>query len=253
MNRSTRRGLTRSIAALVLVFAALTLSAQSAATVNRVSYTGMVGQSRIGMTLLVNSARAITGGHCFYANHLKDIPLTAGTQGAGIMLFEPGGGQFALRFKGNGSEAGKPLDFHNSVGLEGRWMKHDGSYPVVLQMQQSLEVAANARWYEDVTGESDAAFEARVQAFYGAVLAGDRTTAARYVDFPLRVNHNGKSRTVHSAAELAAQWNQIFTPACIDAFRQAMPHDLFVRNGQAMLGDGVAWFGAKGAQAINVP
>ncbi|HEV2710632.1 MAG TPA: hypothetical protein VGU67_10495 [Edaphobacter sp.] len=229
------------------------MSAHSIATVNRVSFTGMVGQSRIGMTLLVNATGAITGGHCFYASDLKDIPLTAGTQGAGIMLFEPGGGQFALRFKGNGSEAGKPLDFRNSVGLEGRWMKQDGSYPVALQMQQSSEAAANARWYEDVTSESDAAFEARVQGFYKAVLAGDRASAARYVDFPLRINHNGKGRTVHSAAELAVQWKQIFTPACVDAFKRAMPHDMFVRNGQVMLGDGVAWFGAKGAQAINLP
>jgi hypothetical protein len=241
------------IAALILILAAGSMHAQSAAKVSRVSFTGMVGQSRIGMTLVVNSAGIITGGHYFYAKYLKDIPLTAGTQGTGIILFEPEGGQFALRFKGNGNEAGKPLDFHNSVGLEGRWMKHDGSYPVVLQMQQSSEAAANARWYEGVTSASDAAFEARVQAFYKAVLAGDRATAAGYVDFPLRVNHNGKGRTVASAARLAAQWNQIFTPACIDAFRRAMPHDMFVRNGQAMLGDGVAWFGAKGAQVINVP
>jgi hypothetical protein len=241
------------IAALILILAAGSMHAQSAAKVSRVSFTGMVGQSRIGMTLVVNSAGIITGGHYFYAKYLKDIPLTAGTQGTGIILFEPEGGQFALRFKGNGSEAGKPLDFHNSVGLEGRWMKHDSSYPVVLQMQQSSEAAANARWYEGVTSASDAAFEARVQAFYKAVLAGDGATAAGYVDFPLRVNHNGKGRTVASAAELAAQWNQIFTPACIDAFRRAMPHDMFVRNGQAMLGDGVAWFGAKGAQVVNVP
>jgi hypothetical protein len=245
--------MTRSIAALILILAAGTMHAQSAAKVDRVSYTGMVGQIRVGMTLLVNRIGAITGGHYFYANELKNIPLTAGTQGAGIILFEPGGGQFALRFKGNGGEAGKPLNFHNSVGLEGRWMKEDGSYPVVLQMQQSLEAAVNVRWYQDVTSESDAAFEARVQAFYKAVLAGDSTAAAHYVDFPLRVNRNGKGRTVRSAAELAAQWKQIFTPACIDAFRQAMPHDMFVRNGQAMLGDGLAWFGAKGVQVINVP
>lgn len=258
MNRNRRSGLTGCIVALILIFAAGifapgAMDAQNTAKVNRVSFTGTVGQSRIGMTLVVNAAGAVTGGHYFYADDLKDIPLTAGTQGTGMMLFGPGGGQFALRFKGNGSNAGKPLDFHNSVGLEGRWMKHDGSYPVALQIQQSSETTANARWYEDVTSESDAAFEARVQGFYKAVLAGDRATAARYVDFPLRINHNGKGRTVPSGAELAAQWKQIFTPACVDAFKRAMPHDMFVRNGQAMLGDGVAWFGAKGAQVVNVP
>lgn len=212
----------------------------------------MVGQRKIGVTLLVDAGN-VTGGHYFYANDLKDIPLEAGTQGAGIILFEPEGGQFALRLKGNGSEAVKPLNFHNSIGMEGRWMKNDSSYPVSLQMQQSFEGPADARWYEFVTSESDAVFEARVQGFYKAVLAGDRAAAGRYVDFPLRVNRNGKSHTVRSAADLSAQWKQIFTPASIDAFRQAMPHDLFVRNGQAMLGDGIAWFGPKGAHSINVP
>jgi len=205
------------------------------------------------MTLVVNAAGTIIGGHYFYAKYLKDIPLRAGTQGTGVILFEPEGGQFALSFKGNGSEGGEPLSFHNSIGLEGRWMKGDGSYPVMLRMERSAEGPANARWYETVTSESDAAFEARVQSFYKAVLAGDHTTAARYVDFPLRVNHNGRSRSIGSAAELFSQWSRIFTPACIDAFRNAMPHDMFVRNGQAMLGDGVAWFGPKGAQSINVP
>lgn len=253
MNRNRRSGLMHWIVVLALVLAAGISHAQKAARIKRVSYTGSVGQSRIGLTLLVNSAGVITGGHYFYAKDLKDIPLTAGTQSTGIVLFEPEGGQFALRFKGNGSEGGKPLDFHNTVGMEGRWMKNDSSYPVVLRMQQSFEGLANARWYEGVTSESDAAFEAKVQCFYKAVLAGDRATAVRYIDFPLRVNQNGKGRIFRTAAEVSAQWNQIFTPACIDAFRQAMPHDMFVRNGQAMLGDGVAWFGAKGAQVINIP
>ena len=253
MNQDRRSGLTHCIVALALILAAGTTHAQSSAKVNRVTFTGTVGQSRIGMTLLVNAAGTINGGHYFYAKYLKDIPLTAGNQGTGIVLSEPEGGQFALRFKGNGSEAGKPLDFHNSIGMEGRWMKNDSSYPVVLQMQQSSEGFANARWYEGVTSESDAAFESEVQVFYKAVLAEDRATAAHYVDFPLRVNRNGKGRTLRTAAELSAEWGRIFTPACIDAFKQAMPHDMFVRNGQAMLGDGVAWFGPKGVQVINIP
>lgn len=251
LNRKRRSGLSFLIAVFIVVLTAGVVHAET--TVSRETFTGTAGQNRIGMTLLVNAAGVVVGGHFFYASDLKDIPLQAGTQGSGITLFAPGGGQFALRFKGNGSEAGKPLDFHNSIGMEGRWMKSDGSYPVKLQMQQSSEGPADARWYEDVTRESDAAFEARVQGFYKAVLAGESGTAARYVDFPVRVNHDGKSRVVRTAAQLSAEWSQIFTPVCVDAFRNAMPHDMFVRNGQAMLGDGVVWFGPKGAQVINVP
>lgn len=223
------------------------------ATVNRVTFAGMVGQSRIGMALVINAAGTVIGGHYFYVKDLKDIPLKIGTQGSGIILFEPEGGQFALRFKGNGSTAGKPLNFENSAGLEGRWMKNDSSYPVSLQMEDSFRGPANARWYQDVTSESDAAFEARVQNFYQAVLAGDRVSAARYVDFPLRINYNGKSRTIKDAAMLSQEWSQIFTTACVNAFRDAVPHDMFVRNGQAMLGNGIAWIGSKGVEAINVP
>jgi hypothetical protein len=104
-----------------------------------------------------------------------------------------------------------------------------------------------------VTGQSDAAFEAKVQGFYKAALAGDRAAAAKYVSFPLRVNHNGKSRTIHNAAELAAQWETIFTPAYLTALKNDIPHDLSVIQGQAMLGDGQAFFSDQGATALNIP
>jgi len=256
LNRNRRSGPKHLLAALILVFflvlAVGTTEAQPADTVSRVTFSGTIGQSRIGLTLVVNAAKVITGGHYFYAKYLKDIPLKAGTQGAGVILYEPDGGQLALGFKSNGS-TGQPLNFENSTGMEGRWMKGPSSYPINLQMEGISEGSADARWYEAVTSESDAAFETRVQCFTKAVLAGDRTAAARYVDFPLRVNRNGKSRTIASAAELSSKWGQVFSPACLDAIRNAMPHDMFVRNGQAMLGDGVAWFGPKGAQVINVP
>lgn len=250
----TRSRLAVWIVVLTLTIATIAVSAQSTTLIDRISFTGSIGQDQVGMVLRVDTTGKVLGGHLFYAKDLKDIALKAGTQGTGIILYESEGGQFALRLKGNGSEAGKSLDFNNSVGLEGRWMKGASSYPVKLTMQSSQQVASsNPRWYEDVTSESDSSFEAKVQNFYNAVLNGDKAAAAKFVDFPLRVNHNGKSRQITSAAELSAQWDQIFTSACIDAFRKAMPHDMFVRNGMAMLGDGVAWFGAKGVQSINVP
>lgn len=236
-----------------MVIAGGAARAQVAATVNRIVFAGTVGQDRIGMVLQIDASEKIVGGHFFYAKDLKDIPLKAGTQGTGMILYAPDGGQFALRFKGNGSEGGKPLSFNNSVGLDGRWMKGASSYPVKLRMEFAKQMMSNGRWYADVTSESDSAFEAKVQNFYSAVLKGDKAAAADFVDFPLQVNANGKSTKVVSAAELSAQWDQIFTPACLDAFRNAMPHDMFVRNRQAMLGNGVAWFGAKGVQVINVP
>jgi len=114
-------------------------------------------------------------------------------------------------------------------------------------------VPASGRWYENVTDLSDAAFEAKAQAFYKAVLAEDRATAAKYADFPLRINQNGKSRKITSAAELTAQWDEIFTPAYLELLKKDMPHDMSVIQGQAMLGNGDVYFGDKGATVLNLP
>jgi hypothetical protein len=227
--------------------------AQSDATLSRITCDGTLGHARIGMTLLVDSAGAFLRGHYYYAKYLKDIALTGAIENGKLILHEPDGGTFTLAFKGNGSENGQPLNFENSVGLEGDWTDNRKSLPVTLGFSIVSKVTDDSRWYEQVTDESDAAFEARVRGFRNAVLKGDSATAAQYVDFPLRVNLAGKHQMVRSAAQLSAEWNQIFTPQCLDAIRRAVPHEMFVRNGQAMLGDGVAWFGAKGAQVVNVP
>jgi hypothetical protein len=238
------------ILAIVLYFAAGSAAARDAAS--QISYEGTLGPARIGLTLLVKGS-AITGGHYFYARYLTDIPLTGSTQPGGLALKGKDGGTFALKFTGNGSEGGKPLDFTNSVGLEGTWSSGAKSLPVKLAAGGQSTVSASGRWYEMVTDLSDAAFEAKVQGFRKAVLAGDRSATAKYVSFPLRINHNGKHRMIQNAAELAAQWETIFTPAYLAALKNDIPHDLSISNGQAMLGRGDAWFSDKGATALNLP
>ena len=220
--------------------------------VNRTSLQGDLGQSQIGMTLLVKDGDTTVRGHYFYAKYLKDIPLTGTIQASDLTLYAEGG-TFKLHFVGNGSHANQPLNFQNSVGLAGEWSNGGRPLFVKLQITNVVQTSEDARWYEQVTAESDAAFEARVQDFKRAVLAGERVQAARFIGFPLRVNQAGKSRMVRSGQELSKLWEQIFTPAYLAQLKAAAPHDLFVRNGQAMLGDGIAWFGAKGAQTVNVP
>ncbi len=223
---------------------------------SQIGYDGTLGATHIGMTLIVNGASAaasITGGHYFYARYLTDIPLSGAVKAGAVTLQGQDGGAFALKFVGNGSERGKPLDFSNSVGLEGSWSKDGKSLPVKLSMGGMSAVPPSGRRYEMVTSESDSAFEARVQGFYKAALAGDRAAVAKYVSFPLRINRNGKSRTIHNAAELSAQWETIFTPDYLAALKKDAPHDLSIVKGQAMLGSGEAWFDSKGASALNLP
>lgn len=215
-------------------------------------YAGTLGANRIGMTLDV-SGGTITGGHYFYARYLKDIALKGSVQNGELTLTGDDGSTFHLKFRSNGSEKGQPLTFENSAGLAGTWTANGRLFMVKLEPGGVSQAPADGRWYSQVTDESDAAFEARAQAFYRAVLADDRAAAAKYVSYPLRVNRNGKSRMIHSPEELSAQWNTIFTPACLEQFHKALPHDMFVSNGLAMLGNGVAWFGPQGVTSINAP
>jgi len=240
---------------VVTVFLCLALEAahaQEAGAASLISYEGTLGPARIGLTLVVKSG-AVAGGHYFYAKYLTDIPLIGSIQPGALALQGQDGGAFALKFVGNGSDAGKPLNFENSVGLEGNWSKDGKILPVKLTAGGQSPAPASGRWYEMVTDQSDAAFEAKVQGFYKAAMSGDRAAAARYVSFPLRVNHNGKSRMIRNAAELAAQWETIFTPAYLEALKKDLPHDLGIVQGQAMLGNGQAFFSDKGATAINIP
>jgi hypothetical protein len=222
------------------------------AAVQRFQYAGTLGQSRIGMTLFVAGSHS-NGGHYFYQKYLTDIPLSV-TEGSGGLILKEQNGTFTLRFKGNGSEGGRPLNFENSVGLEGTWTSGDGSktLPVNLRMQGLMPGPPDERRYAMVTNESDASFEHRVQAFYRAVMANDRATAAKYVSYPLRVN--GKTpKTLKTPAEFIAAWDTIFTPAYLARLRNDLPHDMFMHNGMAMIGNGDAWFDSKGAAALNVP
>lgn len=251
--KSVRRFFLRRRVLLLAVCLLSTAAAQTRGTLNRYTYDGTVGAARIGMVLFVSSGGEVSTGHYFYARYLTDIPLTATRANGRLELHEAGGGIFRMAFKGNGSENGQPLNFSNSIGLEGTWTKQGKTVPVSLTGSSMDMAGPNDRWYADVTSETDAAFEARVQGFRRAALAGNHAGTAQFVDFPLRVNRAGRHRMVGSAAQLSAQWSTIFTPQCLEALRKAVAHDMFVRNGQVMLGDGVVWFGPKGAQSINVP
>ena len=274
-----------ALAALGALAGAL-LGATPASAADELSYRGTVGTARVGLTIAVPPANrdGALSGRYFYARYMKDIPLIGSLKAGKLTLTEPGGGVFALSFVDDApatkTRPGKPLTFRNSTGLEGSWSGNGKNLPVTLVLSSGAQetsavastavsassaaspaaraglapqVAAGERRYSQVTTESDLAFEARVQAFRNAVINGDRAGATRYVQFPLRVNANGKSSTVASAIQLGSAWDRIATPAFVEAMKKATPHDLFVSNGLATMGDGIAWFGPKGAVALNLP
>ena len=216
---------------------------------------GTVGRYPVGLSLSLTAGGTIVRGHYFYTRHLADIPLEGTTDGASLSLTEPDGGRFDLRLTAASAasrDTAEPLTFSTATGLAGTWRKGSTSLPVVLSFESmSTGVPAAAR-YSDVTDEADAAFEARARRFLRGVIDNDRTMAAAAVSYPLRVN-GPRRRTIRDRKALLAQWNQLFTPAYVATLRTAVPHDMFVRNGLAMVAGGALWFDARGAAVLNLP
>jgi len=214
---------------------------------------GTVGTHPVGMSLTIRAAAEFNVGHYFYVSQLKDIPLTGSETGPNLTLTEPGGGVFKLKLQGNGGVGGDGSNMATSVGAVGTWTQGGETLPVKLSMQSGFAGAPNGDLYADVTKAGDLAFEAMVKRFLDAVLGGNKAAAAALVSYPLAVNGGAHPMSVKSAAQLTADWNVIFTPAMLAQLRTAVPHEMFVHNGQAMVANGAAWFDAEGASAINRP
>lgn len=249
----------RIIAMLVLLLSGLIGAQQpvfaQASRFAQASYDGTVGDAKVGMTLALDG-NTVTRAHYFYYRHLKDITL-AGTQSGSNLTLKEANGTFNLHFVGNGSNGSAPLDFPNSVGLEGTWTDGSKTLPVKLSGggDRSSVEAPSGPQYSAITSETDQAFEARAQGFYFAALKGDARTAARYVDYPLRVNWTPTHHElIKSPKQLINNWHRIFTPQYIAALRDAAPHDMPVMKSEyAMLGAGLAYFSDKGVEVLNVP
>jgi hypothetical protein len=216
------------------------------------SYEGTLGSQRIGLVLNM-SGQQVAPSRYYYLRHLTDIPLT-GERRDGTFALHEQGATMTLHFVGNGSEHGQPLDFNNSIGLEGSWTDGKQSLPVKLQGGGLFTPSPEGHWYESITNETDDVFEARTKGFWAAVIRGDSAQAARYVHFPLRVNHGAdKHEQIRDAKQLAAQWGRLFTPDYVQRIGNASPHYMSIVQGYAMLGDGLVFFSDKGAEVLNAP
>lgn len=212
---------------------------------------GKIGSHEIGMNLTVRDHVSIDDGHYFYAGPLKDIPLKAMVHGESVVLTEPGGGEFELHFTSNGSAKGQALNFYNSTGLEGSWHRGATVLPVKLGFDWLFPEVKRNPWYAYATNESDAVFEAKAQRFVRGALAGDRTMVAEAVAYPLRVESRGRAMKIRNAHELEAHWEQIFTPKFLAQLKDALPHEMFVHDGMAMILNGQVWFATGGAAIVR--
>lgn len=211
---------------------------------------GTIGSYRVGLNYTVRKKTELVAAHYFYASELKDIRLTGAVHGEAVELKGEDGSFFHLHFIGNGSNGAVPLTFYNSAGLTGIWVLGSRTLPVKLAGEHGTSNPGQ-RLYESVTSQPDAEFESMIRAARRAILTGDPGLAAKYVHFPLRVNIGRKHLVLQNRAQLEANWSYVFSPASIAKLREDIPHEMFVHEGEAMLGQGQLWFDEKGLTVVN--
>lgn len=210
---------------------------------------GSIGPYRIGAHLSIQDRREIVGAYYFYARKPIDIPLKAEVDGEHVVLREANGGIFELHFETDDVSAKPPLDFNNSTALVGLWTGNGRTLPVRLGFNQ-IGGAQGAERYADVTNATASAFETMVQHFIHGVISGDKLETAGAVSFPVVIGAKPADYIVDTPAQLDARWSEIFTACFVARLRRAIPHEMFVHDGSAMLNDGQVWFGARGATSL---
>ena len=243
-----------ALAATLSVAAHPTVSAETppaiAAAVTEQMLIGQVGPYGVGVHLTIRGSNIVLAGHYYYAKKPIDIPLTGLVTGESVMLREPGGGVFNLHFETSDRTARRPLDFGTSTALVGSWSGSGRVFPVRLRFDFSGGAQGISR-YQGITDEPAELFEARVRRFLRGATTGDRAEAASAVSYPLRVS-GARPMIVRNRVQLLDNWTRIFTPCYTAVLRTAVPHEMFVRNGSAMVANGAAWFASKGASVLNV-
>ncbi|MGP8025515.1 MAG: hypothetical protein ACLPJJ_02185 [Acidocella sp.] len=211
---------------------------------------GSVGPYPVGVNITERDGKQFFAGHYFYASQCKNILLIGKVDGEAVTLTEPDGGVMHLHFVTNSTTpAGTVLDFYTFTGLQGTWTKGQVTLPVRLGFGAIYPGFYIGPWYRYVTDEPDAVFEARVRRFLNGVQTGNKAEAASAITFPLHV----WNKTIATPEQFYAQWDSIFTPAYLAALRQAVPHEMFVHEGMAMLINGEAWFGPHGETVLQPP
>ena len=215
---------------------------------------GWIGTERVGINLTVRDHVEVIAGHFYYQRNPIDIPLVYGGDGRQVVLTDPHGGVFILHFTTNPESSG--IDFYTSTGLAGFWTSDGRTYPVTFGFKTIYGGFGPEHWYEGVTDEPDAVFEARARRFLEGVAIDDREMVADSVSYPLGVSFD-PARTVHDRAQLLAEWDSIFTPDFKAKLREAIPHEMFVHidretmTATAMAAGGDVWFDRNGAVEVR--
>jgi hypothetical protein len=216
-------------------------------------YTGTIGTDSIGMSLVTGVGSDQLIGTYFHTRDLKDLPLKGSIHQREIVLNEYGpDGQLQGTFHLNMPERdpqGRLSGTLEGEVLTGEWIGNRGDRPVPVNLDLD-DILSGQRQLADRYASTGAAsageLEANAQSFYFAVLQGNETAAAKFVHYPVRTFVLEKPKTIRNKAEFIHDYGRIFTAKYLQCIRAGTPHNMFVRNGEAMLGGGEIWFDGAG-------
>ncbi len=220
-------------------------------------YLGAMGNTiAIGMTLHTDGH--ILNGTYFYKKDLKDIPIKGeytSDRNVHLVEYDLSGnprGAFSLRFVEHDSRG--PAGLLTEEVLRGKWASSDGrqSYSVFLEMQDGWPAKDCSDRYKVAGAEDQAVVERNAQAFYFAVLKGDRKKVAAYIHFPFIFNYHSHRQELSNTEEFFRYYNSIFTENFVAKIAKGIPHNMFANWQGIMIGSGEVWFGPDGkAETVN--
>jgi hypothetical protein len=101
------------------------------------------------------------------------------------------------------------------------------------------EADVNAR-IDQVLGDH-AIYETAIEAFQQAVRDGRKADVAAFIRYPIRVEIDGRKRTIRSSRAFVRDYDEIMTPDIVAAVKSQKYADLFVNDRGIMFGDGEVW------------
>jgi hypothetical protein len=242
----------RMLLVFCCVFASLNLMAQVFSE-GITDYTGKIGTDSIGMSLVADVGTDQIVGTYFHTRDLKDLPLKGFIHQREIQLNEYGSnGELQGTFHLNMPERdprGRLSGTLEGEVLIGEWVGSRGDHPVPVNLDLDDILSGQTQLkdrYASTGSASGTELEANAQSFYFAILQGNETVAAKFVHYPLRALILEKPKTIRTNAEFVRYYQQIFTAKYLQCIRAGTPHNMFVRNGEAMLGRGEIWFDGTG-------
>jgi hypothetical protein len=223
------------------------------------NYNGDLSNSlRIRMTLVFDGSRL--RGRYTYATQLKDIDLEGKVRdGRDVVLDEKdAAGRVVARFTGRFAERDPRGTYGDSPltcdVITGVWQREGATdqRPFYVHSVEATSGSLDHR-YGAAGARDDDRVHRNAARFQEAVKRGDKNAVAAQITYPIRIEMEGKAKTLRSPGEFVRQYDAILTPRTRAAILDDIPRYMFVRDEGMMLANGIVWFGTDGRVISLVP